>query len=655
MINKHKIPATALIIVLSFLFRPIPGRAEDRDIYDLDLKQLLEVKVETLNKRPQHLFELPAATTVIDRQEIERSGAQTIPDLLARVPGVFVKQVSSRETVVAIRNDIQMFNTSLLVLIDGTPYYNQTTANVVWSMLPIAVEDVDRIEIIRGDGGTTWGTNSSSGVINIITRSPDSEPVARFSAGGGLHAPFRLHAVTSTGFLRLSAHAEQDQGWSDDPSTYANGYVSGRYDTSLADWNMHLGGRLFGNLANDVTGGYTGIVSDEKNHGFDTSISVSRTFGEDKFSARGFIYNYNADFAIAEAPGIQQSLGDVEMRYSHLFAPGHRTRFAINYRHYLSEIPPQRFLEQRHQKITDSLVNLTIDHESRLTATTTINLGLRYERFSILQDNNGLFSSSLRLSHYLNKNTLAWGSYNRSYQFPSYLMSDISVLAAVKDNTYYYQTGNPALDPEKNDSWEIGLRSLLGNGIFLDASTFYGRTRDEIIIDPTALRITHMGPMTRIDQFYTNHIKSTTWGAEMSLGVDIGKALHSDLGLTWFHRRSREQDSIYRGNINDQYAPDYKITVNSRYTFSDALDFSLFFLYEPAHDNNVTTKYASPRRTDAHFRADGSINYHFSPRGTLSAGFKNLFNSGVKWDVPSVIARPVSVEPSVFLNLKYHW
>ncbi|HHL35239.1 MAG TPA: TonB-dependent receptor [Desulfobulbaceae bacterium] len=655
MMNKHKIPATALIFLLSFFSRPVPGRTDDRDIYDLDLKQLLQVKVETLNKRPQHFFELPAATTVIDRQEIERSGAQTIPDLLVRVPGVFVKQISSRETVVAIRNDIQMFNTNLLVLIDGNPYYNQTTANVLWSMLPIAVEDIERIEIIRGDGGTTWGTNSSSGVINIITRTPDSEPVARAGVGGGLHAPFRLHAVTSTGFLRLSAHGERDQGWSDDPSTYSNGYISGRYDTNLADWNLNLSGRVFGNLASDVTGGYTGIVDDEKNHGFDSSISLNRTFGEDKFSAKGFIHNYTADFAIAEAPGIQQKLGDVEMRYSHLFAPGHRTQFGVNYRHYLSKIPPQRFLEQRHEKITDSLINLTIDHESRLTDTTTVNLGLRYERFTIVQDNNGLFSSSFRLSHHLNKNTLAWGSYNRSYQFPSYLMTDISGLAAVKDNTYIYQTGNPALNPEKNDSWEIGLRSLLGEGVFLDASTFYGRIRDEIVIDPTELRITQMGPTTRIDQLYTNHIKSTIWGAEMSLGIDVGKALHSDLGLTWFHRHSREQDSIYRGNINDQYAPDYKITLNSRYTFSDALDLSLFFLYEPSHDNNVTTKYSSPRRTDGHFRADGNINYHFSPQGTLSVGFKNLFNSGVEWDVPSIIATPVDVEPSVFFNLRYHW
>ena len=647
------------MLFLGFFLVSLPrlGMTTDtpRDIYDLDLKDLLQVQVETLNKRPQHFFELPAATTVIDRQEIERSGAQSITDLLARIPGVFVKQTSSRATVVAIRNDIQTFNTNLLVLVDGNPYYNQTTANVLWSMLPIAVEDIERIEIIRGDGGTAWGTNSSGGVINIITRTPDSEPVARLSLSGGVSSPWRVHAVTSTGTLRLSAHGERDQGWTDDPSTYDSGYFAGRYDSRLANWNLSLTGRIFGNLATDVRGGYTGIVKDEEKRGFDAGLSLSRLIGADKFLAKGFLYNYTADFIFAETPDIQQRLGDLELRYSHLFSPGHRTQFGINFRHYLSRIPPQRFLEQHQETIRDSLINLTIDHESRLTDSTNANIGLRYERFSLLKDNNGLVSFSVRLSHYLSGNTLIWGSYNRSYQFPSYLMTSVAGLAGVKSNTFIYQTGNPALDPEQNDSGEIGVRAFFNNKIFLEASTFYGRVKDEIVIDPTVQRISYLGPVTRIDQLYTNHIKSRLWGTECNLGLDLGPALHTSLGLTWFHRRSEEQDGLYRGAINDQYAPDYKITLNSSYTLSKTLDCSLFFLYEPAHANNVTTKYTGIRHTKSHWRADGSINYKFSPRGTLSLGFKNLLNSGVEWNVPSLIATPVKVEPSVFLHLLYQW
>jgi len=649
-----------LLLLLTYGHTPCATAADKTsDLYDLDLKDLLQLKVETLNKRPQQFLELPAAMTIIDRREIERSGALTIPDLLVRVPGVFVKQVSSRSTAVAVRNDIQILNTNLLVLIDGNPYYNQTTGNVLWSMLPIAVEDIERIEVIRGDGGTAWGTNSSSGVINIITRTPDSEPRARVNGGGGINAPFRLHAVTSTGSLRLSAHGERDQGWSDDPSTYTNGYVSGRYDTTASDWDLCLSGRFFDMLTTDVRGSYTGAVRDQRNHGFDSSLSLARWFGDDKLQLKGFLYSYTRDFASAETSDIRQRLGDVEMRYSHLFLPGHRTQVGINYRHYHSTIHPGEFLQQRQEKTTDSLINLTIDHESKLTENTTANLGLRYEHFSLLPTENSLFSYSLRLSRKVNDTTIIWGSYNKSYQFPSYLMTDISALADASGNTFIYQTGNPALAPENNHSGEIGVRTFVGKGFYVDASAFYGHVKDEIVIDPAAMSSEQVGPATRIDLPYTNHMKRNFLGTELLLGWDVTHALHTDLGFTWFHRKSEEQDGIFRGVINDQYAPDYKITLNSRYRINEALDLSLFLLYEPSHNYQAGSMYSPVEQTGAHLRADGSLNYRFSDAGALSLGWKNLFNSSVEWALPAVNDKvgggPVKVEPAVFLNLKYCW
>ncbi|MBA1445720.1 MAG: hypothetical protein M3H12_16600 [Chromatiales bacterium] len=125
--------------------------------------------------------------------------------------------------------------------------------------------------------------------------------------------------------------------------------------------------------------------------------------------------------------------------------------------------------------------------------------------------------------------------------------------------------------------------------------------------------------------------------------------------MTWFHKESEVQDGRYRGEINEQYAPEYKVTLNSRYRFSEKTDLSLFLLYEAGHSTQAATLYTPTGQTDDHFRLDGSLNHHFSPQGSLSLGFKNLFNSAVEWDYPFAVAQPVEVEPSVWLKLGYQF
>jgi len=628
---------------------------EDTDLFELDLEQLLQVHVETLNKRPQKYLQLPAAIYILDRQEIERSGAATIPDLLSRIPGVFVKQLSSDMVAVAIRNDIKLYSTNLLVLIDGSPYYNQGTSNGSWDILPVAVEDVERIEVIRGDGGTTWGTNSSGGVVNIITRSPDSEPRARISGSGGMSAPFRAHGVTSTGKLRLSAHNAVDHGWSDDPGSSRKSFLTARYDTRFSGWDTTLIGRYLEKMDYDVVGNYTGRSGDGGSRSYDAGMTISRRVGDDSLHLKAFVYEIKADLPAEETSDILQRLTDLEGRYSHRFSADHRTQVALDYRHYVSRISEQQFLQQSAERIQNSLVNVTVDHESRLDQDTTLNVGLRYERFDLFTDQDGLWSFSLRLARQLSEETVLWASVNQSYQFPAYVQSDFSGLVSVSDNRRYFHKGNPNLKPENNRTAEIGLRSLLGNGIFVDLSGYYGEVRDEIIIDPAMVAITPVGPVDRYDIYFSNHIRSRFWGAEMLLGWDISEAWHTDLGLTIFQRDSEEQDGLFRGAINDQYAPPYKLTLDSRYQFSDTLDLSLSILYEPSHNYQSVSIYIPGKETESHLRVNGSLNYRFSEAGALSVGFRNLFNSHVEWDYSYGVTHPVQVEPSIYLKLSYQW
>ncbi len=136
----------------------------------MSLEQLGQLEVTTFNKTPTPLHDTPAALYVITSEEILRSGVTTIPDALRLAPGVEVGRLSSTTWAVSIRGLQNNFSKSVLVLIDGRNVYTPLFAGVYWDVQDLPLEDIDRIEVIRGPAGTIWGPNSANGVINIITR-----------------------------------------------------------------------------------------------------------------------------------------------------------------------------------------------------------------------------------------------------------------------------------------------------------------------------------------------------------------------------------------------------------------------------------------------------------------------------------------------------
>ena len=138
----------------------------------LTLKELGEIEITSVSKTPEAVWNTPAAIFVLTNEDIARSGATSIPDVLRLVPGVEVARIdTSRNWVVGIRGFGDQFSKSVLVLIDGRSAYTPLWAGVHWPIQDTLLEDVERIEVIRGPGGTIWGANAQNGVINIITKS----------------------------------------------------------------------------------------------------------------------------------------------------------------------------------------------------------------------------------------------------------------------------------------------------------------------------------------------------------------------------------------------------------------------------------------------------------------------------------------------------
>lgn len=134
------------------------------------------------------MSEVAAAIFVITQEDIHRSGAANIPDLLRMVPGLDVAQINSNTWAISARGFNLQFANKLFVLIDGRAVYTWLFGGVNWDTEDVPLEDIERIEVIRGPGGTVWGANAVNGVINIITKKAADTPGMLVTGGGGTQA-----------------------------------------------------------------------------------------------------------------------------------------------------------------------------------------------------------------------------------------------------------------------------------------------------------------------------------------------------------------------------------------------------------------------------------------------------------------------------------
>src|SRR6202158_1658430 len=151
----------------------------------LNLEELGNVEVTTASKEPKTVWRTPAAVYVLTQEDIRRSGATSLPEVLRLVPGVEVARTDSDTWSLGVRGFGSTLSRSVLVLIDGRTVYTPLFAGVYWQVQDTLLEDIDRIEVIRGPGGTIWGANAVNAVINIITKSAKDTGGMLVSTGGG--------------------------------------------------------------------------------------------------------------------------------------------------------------------------------------------------------------------------------------------------------------------------------------------------------------------------------------------------------------------------------------------------------------------------------------------------------------------------------------
>jgi iron complex outermembrane receptor protein len=180
------LPLTLLLVCPgSIAFAQGPNADTDNPVKKLSLEQLGNIEVTTASKEPEQVRKTPAAIFVITHEDIERSGATTIPEALRMAPGVEVARIDGNKWSIGIRGFGSRLSRSVLVLIDGRTVYTTLFAGTYWEVQDTVMDDIDRIEVIRGPGGTIWGPNAIDGVINVITKDSKDTQGTLVSVGGG--------------------------------------------------------------------------------------------------------------------------------------------------------------------------------------------------------------------------------------------------------------------------------------------------------------------------------------------------------------------------------------------------------------------------------------------------------------------------------------
>lgn len=612
---------------------------EQNPVKHLSLAELGNIEVTTVSKEPERAMKTNAAVFVITQEDIERSGATTVPEALRLAPGVEVTRIDSHTWSVGIRGFGSNLTRDVLVLIDGRIVYTTLFAGTYWDVQNLMMEDIDRIEVIRGPGGTIWGPNSLNGVINIITKkASDTHGTIVNAAGGNLQ----------------------------------QGLVNARYggNTGKVDYRVYESGFNRGPEFHP-----DGINFDRWRAiqtGFRTDWQESK---QDGFTIQGDIYDegsgeavgatmYTPPYSEIRYGTAQLSGGDILGRWQRVFGEGEDLQLQFSYEHTNRHEP--NLIDLRNNYDLDFLDRFRLPARQEISwgfggifsrgDNPVVVTGLQFQPNprtdrllqAFLQDEVGLINKHLTLTvgtkflktnftHWLLQPTgrllwtptdkqSFWAAFTHAVRTPSDAEEDFSLLGFTGQVVGGLPllarfNPNPNFRPEQLNGYEAGYRLLLHKTLYFDIAAFYNHYHGLFSEDITGgpfLETTPGPPHYLIPADFGNGLLATTKGIEFApewrplpfwrlragysyLHMNVGKTVASlDIGTAPIVQGSSPKDETW---------------AQSGLDFAKA--FSLDLTYRHA---SALTALMVPAYATADVRFDWQVNREFK----LSAVGRNL-------------------------------
>lgn len=603
------------------------------DLLNLSLEELSNIEVTSVSKKAERADEAAAAIYVITQEDIRRSGATEIPELLRMVPGITVTRAGSHDWTVTARGSNDQFSNKLLVLMDGRTIYSPLFSGVIWEIQDTMLEDIDRIEVIRGPGATLWGANAVNGVINIITRNAKDTQ-------GGYAKLIAGNQVKGMGAVRYGGKINEDS------------YVRMYAKQSAYDSEQTIAGA---NANDDWTKSQAGFRSD------------SRLTSKDTLNIQGDIYTIDEDIPYtipdlgaaptfyigvegAKASGAnvmarwdrqnsENSQTSLQMYFDHTFYKTtffndetntadldfqhvwtgwdrHEIVWGAGYR-YINSIndPTSQQYALFPKTRNDDLLNAFLQDKITLNPSDLfLTLGSKFEH----NDYTGVeIQPSARLSWLPADNQTVWASISRAVHTPYRYTNDITQLVAIDPNggfpIEFVLTPAPFLKSEDLVAYELGYRIQPTKSLSFDLAAFYN--------DYDHLFYSYLGAFSIPGAYVLQPIvadnsdSAHSIGAEFSTKWNISNQWQVAGAYSYISQDFSKKSSVGQSFVGK--TPKHQLNMRSTYLFSNGVEMTnaLYFVDDLTSIN-----------INGYQRFDTRISYEILDGVELSAVGQNLFD-----------------------------
>jgi iron complex outermembrane receptor protein len=607
----------------------------------LSLEQLSDIEVTTPSKEPVKAFRTPVAIYVITGEQIRRSGATSIPEALRLAPGVEVAQIDSNKWSIGIRGFGTRFSRGVLVIIDGRTVYSTLLAGTYWEVQDTMLEDIDRIEVIRGPGGTIWGPNAVNGVINIITKDSKDTQGILASAGGGNDLQgfgnFRYGGGNGKGLTyRLYA-----KGFTRSPENHSDG-------RNFDDWREGQGGfRL-----------------DWKKNDRDSFTVQGDIYAEDAGESVQSV-SYTAPYSQIVDANAQLSGGNLVAQWKRKVNEGNDLQVQVYYDRTNRHEP--NFGELRNTFDADFLQRLSIGSRQQVSWGLGARFSLAHDLEAVsgltflpvkrtdqlftgfLQDEISLvdrrlslivgtkvlrtnftgfdFEPSSRLMWTPTEKQTFWAAYTHALRTPSDAEENFYLsgyIGTTPNGTPYFArfNANRGFAPEQLNSYEIGYRRLLSPKLYVDVAGFYDHYHNLFDEELTG------APYLEDTPAPTHFLLPAQFGNGL-LGTAKGFEIAPEFNLTSFWRLRGSYSFLQMdlrkspGSLDVGTAPGiagssprHEATIHSSVDISKKLELDLIYRYVSALPGQLVPSYST---------ADARLGWRINKQFDVSVVGQNLF------------------------------